>query len=528
MGFQLVIAEGKEAGREFVFDQKAILIGRVDECDVVLFESGVSRKHASITAVDDQWIIEDQGSSNGTFVNGEKITRQPLKDGDAIAMGPVVFTFSRVADTSEATVPPPAEEGGAHTRIVNMSELKRSRNKGVVGLNKSASRQEVAEFKQRSTAMVPALKLPADALDTVPPKSARGPRPSLPEAGGLKPRPSRPQELSGVRVGGAATEEQRAGLSAADKARIRRESGGGAVAKARIWWTEQPPKRQRVLMGVAGAVALLLVGGVVAAAWPKEKVKRPPEPTTLGPEPVEFSFGHGAGVTFDRPDQKAFEFDVKTPVQAMAIVHLQAADLSLNEVAVSVNGQDLGFVAADTLNANERTLEILVPAQLVKRDQPNTILFDNTLNPPGTEAWRIWNLWVEVAVLPEKDAPGLIADAQVKYQRAALKWEQRDIGAGNRWDAYRGFREAWLTLESLPRDQRPATYDLARQRMHEVTVDLDAMCNKLLLDARRAYAVKQWKETRYALDHVKEFFPSRAHPCQYRAALAEEEMTDVE
>jgi len=48
MGFQLVIAEGKEAGREFVFDQLSVLIGRTSECDVVLYDPGVSRKHARI------------------------------------------------------------------------------------------------------------------------------------------------------------------------------------------------------------------------------------------------------------------------------------------------------------------------------------------------------------------------------------------------------------------------------------------------------------------------------------------------
>ena len=48
MGFQLVISEGKEAGREFEFDQDSVVIGRTAECDVILYEAGVSRKHARI------------------------------------------------------------------------------------------------------------------------------------------------------------------------------------------------------------------------------------------------------------------------------------------------------------------------------------------------------------------------------------------------------------------------------------------------------------------------------------------------
>src|SRR4051812_48384607 len=97
MGFQLVIAEGKEAGREFEFDQDSVVIGRTAECDVILYEAGVSRKHARILLEGISLFIEDLGSSNGTKVNGETIAKkQLLKDGDSISMGPVVFSFKPV------------------------------------------------------------------------------------------------------------------------------------------------------------------------------------------------------------------------------------------------------------------------------------------------------------------------------------------------------------------------------------------------------------------------------------------------
>ena len=88
MGFQLVISEGKEAGREFEFDQDSVVIGRTAECDVILYEAGVSRKHARINVDGTGIWIEDLGSSNGTKVNGSTIDKkQPLKDGDSISMG---------------------------------------------------------------------------------------------------------------------------------------------------------------------------------------------------------------------------------------------------------------------------------------------------------------------------------------------------------------------------------------------------------------------------------------------------------
>jgi diguanylate cyclase (GGDEF)-like protein len=66
-----------------------ILIGRGADADIPLIEERrVSRKHAIIrVSVEGNVVIEDQGSSNGTFVNGTRVTRQELKDGDRIQIG---------------------------------------------------------------------------------------------------------------------------------------------------------------------------------------------------------------------------------------------------------------------------------------------------------------------------------------------------------------------------------------------------------------------------------------------------------
>ncbi|MEE8625366.1 MAG: FHA domain-containing protein, partial [Acidiferrobacterales bacterium] len=66
-----------------------ILIGRGADADIPLIEERrVSRKHAIIrVSAEGNVVIEDQGSSNGTFVNGTRVTRQELKDGDRIQIG---------------------------------------------------------------------------------------------------------------------------------------------------------------------------------------------------------------------------------------------------------------------------------------------------------------------------------------------------------------------------------------------------------------------------------------------------------
>jgi pSer/pThr/pTyr-binding forkhead associated (FHA) protein len=79
---------GKYQGGEFpIVTDKQILIGRSSDLDMVLVEDMVSRKHARIAPQGEQIWIEDLGSTNGTFVNGEKIKRARLKEGDRVLIG---------------------------------------------------------------------------------------------------------------------------------------------------------------------------------------------------------------------------------------------------------------------------------------------------------------------------------------------------------------------------------------------------------------------------------------------------------
>lgn len=79
---------GKYQGGEFpMVPNKEIVVGRSSDLDMVLVEDMVSRKHARIAYEGDQIVIEDLGSTNGTFVNGEKIKKARLKEGDRVLIG---------------------------------------------------------------------------------------------------------------------------------------------------------------------------------------------------------------------------------------------------------------------------------------------------------------------------------------------------------------------------------------------------------------------------------------------------------
>jgi len=86
--YALKFISGKYQGGEFPLKQdKQIVIGRSSELDMVLVEDMVSRKHAKIMIASGAITIEDLGSTNGTFVNGEKVKQARLKEGDRILIG---------------------------------------------------------------------------------------------------------------------------------------------------------------------------------------------------------------------------------------------------------------------------------------------------------------------------------------------------------------------------------------------------------------------------------------------------------
>ncbi len=86
--YALKFISGKYQGGEFPLKgEKQLVIGRSSELDIVLVEDMVSRKHAKITMTGGKITIEDLGSTNGTFVNGEKVRLSRLKEGDRILVG---------------------------------------------------------------------------------------------------------------------------------------------------------------------------------------------------------------------------------------------------------------------------------------------------------------------------------------------------------------------------------------------------------------------------------------------------------
>jgi hypothetical protein len=89
----VVRSGGGRSGETFAAADGGTTIGRSPDCTVFLDDVTVSRKHAVVVERDGHWLIEDQGSLNGTFVNRERVESAELSDGDEIQIGKYRLTF---------------------------------------------------------------------------------------------------------------------------------------------------------------------------------------------------------------------------------------------------------------------------------------------------------------------------------------------------------------------------------------------------------------------------------------------------
>ena len=89
----VVRSGGGRAGEHFPLQEQNITVGRSPDCDIFLDDVTVSRRHALVKQSNGGFLIEDQGSLNGTFLNRRRIESAPLEDGDEVQIGKYKLTF---------------------------------------------------------------------------------------------------------------------------------------------------------------------------------------------------------------------------------------------------------------------------------------------------------------------------------------------------------------------------------------------------------------------------------------------------
>jgi len=99
---KLVVLQGPDKGRTFQTGEDCFLLGRSSE-QALLTDNTISRHHAELRRVDGVWLIEDRGSSNGTYLNGVRVNKPTrVKRGDQIRLGSTLVVFA--GDENEMAV----------------------------------------------------------------------------------------------------------------------------------------------------------------------------------------------------------------------------------------------------------------------------------------------------------------------------------------------------------------------------------------------------------------------------------------
>jgi pSer/pThr/pTyr-binding forkhead associated (FHA) protein len=89
----LTVVRGKNAGSQYVLSSVTTVIGRSSDCEIVLDDSAVSRRHAEIRRADAGFTLADKGSLNGTYLNRAPVDEVRLSDGDHIQVGQFRLQF---------------------------------------------------------------------------------------------------------------------------------------------------------------------------------------------------------------------------------------------------------------------------------------------------------------------------------------------------------------------------------------------------------------------------------------------------
>lgn len=113
--FRMIVRSGPNPGTVFDLTKEVTMIGRDVTNEVVVGDAEVSRQHARLTRTPGGYVLEDLGSTNGTFVNGERLMApRVLNPGDLVAFGETVsLMFDALAPEAAATVATPVGSPGA-------------------------------------------------------------------------------------------------------------------------------------------------------------------------------------------------------------------------------------------------------------------------------------------------------------------------------------------------------------------------------------------------------------------------------
>lgn len=619
---RLTIAKGAQVGAEAVFEQSEILIGRTDENDVVLIQSGVSREHARIFVDAGGVWVEDLNSANGTYLNGNRLEKPcRLSNGDSLGVGSVVLDVGLLKRPAPPEPEPEPSVSATHIlgdrdgpAPVRRPSVEASYDDSDEGLGESTAPLAGGSLGGRAAALQPVARrvspvasraAAATAFDLADEETGAGASagvanaddtesgaghtvPSDPDevqaafeaaathlsevpvdepsdVSALEAQPTRLTDLgdnakamvvaasrgSGLlervqtrmleipviaKVRNARRERggdpdgvvplagagklggRMAKMDAVERARLRRELQDTLGGQLRLWWLNLDAGPRRITLATL-LLVLVTFGGVLWFVFKPEPTgpQGPvgPEPTALSSTPLNATFGWGSGVQWEHLTEKAFDFEFVAPTRVVAVLHFEAANIEAGEVAIILNGTEIGEVEADTEGIRDREHERVLPLLHLRSGEPNKVIFENRLNPSGRSTWQISRPWVEIIPVPELSDPELITAAREHAGRGRGFAEMQTVGSDNLFKAWKAYRAAWITLEPL--SEPPQLYHDVRFRMGQLKAELDTLCGGLILDFERAMQFSQRRKAKGILQDILQHFPTPEHRCHNQA-----------
>jgi pSer/pThr/pTyr-binding forkhead associated (FHA) protein len=123
------------------------MVGRDPHADLVVNDASVSRRHAVIEQRGTTWIVTDQGSANGTWIDGARVTEAALGDGQTLRLGAVSFGVSLRADPSASPVVPLPAQSRNPAQVTLTMTLEEA--EALLGIGADAPPEEIRQQYRR-------------------------------------------------------------------------------------------------------------------------------------------------------------------------------------------------------------------------------------------------------------------------------------------------------------------------------------------------------------------------------------------
>lgn len=484
MGFSLTIVAGPEEGHDFSFERVQITIGRTIDNDIVLPDPGISRQHLSIRDKGGAYIVKDLGSSNGTLLNGKKITEEVIKAGDIITAGGARIRFE--GPTGSAKAKPAVDDSS------------KSRPKGS-GSSRARGRNAKPSARRRN-AKPSARRAQADRGRA----SARG-RSQRPGGGSDKVKSSG----GGVRIKSAGMLKSKKN-SAVESADVPTAEGGKIklFLKIKPWLSSLDKKKKIMVYGGMAVLLLLIIFGLASGG---NKIVQ----SLRWYDDVELKAGEWAG---DEPMSYGFKlakrncmyralFDFKYASGRATMTYMVNGIDSKNEVEILLNGVHVEF-APLTLDQWSSPLTINLPRRHLLENQMNKVEFINIINRDDVNAKEEWA--VAVGDISEQPLPPADKTKALEaFRNAAERYKNKGVSPGNLYRALKFYEESRDYLELMDEKSRPDEYLEATEMIDKINGELDKIYHQRIFKAEKLFKYGKRKEAKEVYRLLMLSFPNQ-------------------